>query len=231
MLLWSFLIRLKSGYVLVISLTAIIFTQIFTPSNESADIIYPQVLRILFIPGRTGIIQVFYPLVPWFGVCGLGMFFGKALLKDPLKTFKHAFLLGIMCVVLFVAFRLIGFGDFHPPKDGFTSFMSVTKYPPSTTFLLITLGVNLILLYIFYRFEKFFRNKWDPLLVFGRTALFFYIIHIYLYAVMGYLYPEGSSFGIMYIFWILGLILLYPICIWYGDFKRKKPSDSLWRFF
>jgi hypothetical protein len=35
----------------------------------------------------------------------------------------------------------------------------------------------------------------------------------------------------MYIFWLIGLVLLYAVCRWYGKFKGRKAQESLWRFF
>lgn len=34
-----------------------------------------------------------------------------------------------------------------------------------------------------------------------------------------------------WITWILGLLILSPMCRAYGAFKAKQPEDSIWRFF
>ncbi len=41
--------------------------------------------------------------------------------------------------------------------------------------------------------------------------------------------PEGVGFelGWAYLGWILGLLALYPLCKWFGDFKRAHPK---WRW-
>jgi uncharacterized membrane protein len=43
--------------------------------------------------------------------------------------------------------------------------------------------------------------------------------------------PKGTGFPLMYIFWLCGLVLLYPLCLWYGKFKSRTAQESLWRFF
>jgi hypothetical protein len=35
----------------------------------------------------------------------------------------------------------------------------------------------------------------------------------------------------MYPWWLLGLIILYPLCLLYGRFKSTRPTDSIWRLF
>jgi formate hydrogenlyase subunit 3/multisubunit Na+/H+ antiporter MnhD subunit len=111
-------------------------------------------------------------------------------------------------------------------------FFHVTKYPPSIAFLLLNLGVILLLLSLFARVgEK--AKKWGrPLLVFGQSSLFFYLLHLYLYGIIGLFFaPQGTGILWMYVFWAVGLILLYPLCLKYGRFKRKKSPESIWRFF
>jgi hypothetical protein len=36
--------------------------------------------------------------------------------------------------------------------------------------------------------------------------------------------PEGSGFSLVttYAAWLVGLIVLYPLCVWYGRFKRRS---------
>jgi hypothetical protein len=34
-----------------------------------------------------------------------------------------------------------------------------------------------------------------------------------------------------YVMWAVVLVLLYPVCRWYQQFKLTKPAESLWRLF
>ncbi|HEX5691146.1 MAG TPA: hypothetical protein VFX76_14125, partial [Roseiflexaceae bacterium] len=75
--------------------------------------------------------------------------------------------------------------------------------------------------------------RWGaPLLVFGRSPLFFYIAHLYLYGLLGLTFgSRGTGIVRMYPFWLLGLAMLYPLCWLYGRFKLRQPPGSLWRLF
>jgi hypothetical protein len=93
------------------------------------------------------------------------------------------------------------------------------------------LGINLLLLAFFERIGPGMRKWGKPILTFGRAALFFYVLHLYLFAFLGFAFPYGTRLPLIYPFWLLALIILYPLCRWYGNFKRKTAPDSIWRFF
>ena len=109
----------------------------------------------------------------------------------------------------------------------------MTRYPPSLAYILLTLGVDLLVLALFARMETTLRHWAKPLFVFGQTALFFYLVHLYLYAVMGLTFAPagGTSLGWMYAYWAGGLVLLYLLCVWYRTFKQSTAPNSVWRFF
>jgi hypothetical protein len=31
------------------------------------------------------------------------------------------------------------------------------------------------------------------------------------------------------VLWLVGLAILWPLCVWYGNFKAGKDADSIWR--
>ena len=75
-------------------------------------------------------------------------------------------------------------------------------------------------------------EKWGkPLLVYGGTALFFYFMHWFLLNQFAIYFPKGSSLVIMYLFWGLTLVLLYPVCRSFMTFKRETKPESLGRLF
>jgi hypothetical protein len=111
-------------------------------------------------------------------------------------------------------------------------FLAVVKYPPSLAFILLTMGLNLILLGGFDLIVKNPVSAQNPFLVFGRVPLFFYMIHIFLYWLLGRLLtPGGSGLGDMYILWLVGLVILYWPCRWYGAYKSNQSASSWVRFF
>jgi len=73
-------------------------------------------------------------------------------------------------------------------------------------------------------------GAWRPLLAFGRSPLFFYIAHLYLFATIGLLLgPQGIGIPRMLPLWLVGLVALYPMCRLYEGFKSSRPPESLWR--
>lgn len=130
------------------------------------------------------------------------------------------------------------------------SFLNTTKYPPSLLFLLMTLGPSLILLSLTDGVRG--NSLWQRVaIVFGRVPMFFYILQWFVahgFSVLlgllfgkdvGYLFrnlfemgqsaPPGSGFPlwVVYAAWIVGLLFLYPLCKWYGDYKRRNKHWAL----
>ncbi len=130
------------------------------------------------------------------------------------------------------------------------SFLRATKYPPSLAFLLMTMGPALLLL-AWFDGRRFTRGS--PLVVFGRVPLFFFIVHLYLlhavsvvlmyarYGDASFLFatlpalggpradfPQdlGVSLPIVYLVWVGALLLLYPLCRWFGSLKQRR--DDWW---
>jgi uncharacterized membrane protein len=208
-------------------------TQILVPSAENAERLYSPALRILLIPGQTGTLRVIYPLIPWLGITGLGILFGSGLIRNRKSTHRRTLFAGVALVILFLIVRALGsFGNFHPPQGtNIVAFLSLTKYPPSLVFILLTLGLNLLLIYFLMRWETALTRWAKPLLIFGQTALFFYLVHLYIYGFIGFAFPRGTGYGQLYIIWLVGLAVLYPLCLLYRRFKSKTPLDSIWRFF
>jgi hypothetical protein len=110
--------------------------------------------------------------------------------------------------------------------------LNLVKYPPSLVFLLLFLGIDLVGLSLLAKAERTPSVWTKPFLVFGRSPLFFYVVHLYLYAGIGWMVgPGGTGLGPMFPIWLLGLVALYPLCQRYGAFKQRQSADSLWRLF
>ena len=230
MIIGTLLLRLPQGW-LLLSGSLIIATELLLPELRTGFISYPVPLRIWFLPGFTGTVLVLYPLLPWLGVAGLGMTFGRMLQHNPAQAYRRAFWIGLVALAIFIPLRFLSsFGNIRPATgQDWIAFLNVVKYPPSITFLLLTLGANLLLLALFSRLPK---QILGPLAVFGQVPLFFYISHLFLYGYWGRLVtPAGIGIPRMLPYWIAGLLVLWPLCWLYDRFKHGRPQNSAWRFF
>jgi uncharacterized membrane protein len=145
------------------------------------------VWNVLHQPGvfKAGghVILIAYPLIPWIGVMGAGYALGKLFTLEPERRRTLLLRLGLAMTVAFLVIRAVNvYGDPAPwsvqPSALFTvlSFLRCTKYPPSLDFLLMTLGPALMLTTWLDRFEFGRRN---PLQVFGRVPLFYFLLHLF----------------------------------------------------
>jgi len=233
MLVGVLFLRFNGIALLSIGLAGILITQVLPQLILSLGA-YDQPLMILFlVPQISGDWFMLYPILPWMSITVLGMVFGKELLKDPGKAYSRIFVAGLICLALFPILRWIGgFGNFRPAAgSSWIEFLNVVKYPPCLVFTLMTVGINCVLLYLFERFHNRL-GKWkNPLLVFGKTALYFYFAHWFLYAAfrLPFFFIKADLL-LMYVGWAVGLLMIYPICSRYLEFKQKTAPGSVWRF-
>lgn len=203
------------------------------------------------VPGTAGGIFVAYPLIPWIGVMAAGYAFGTLYGKERDLRRKWLYILGGAAVLLFVAVRLTNtYGDPSPwtsqetPGFTFLSFLNTTKYPPSLLFLAMTLGPAMLVLAMTDRIDG--KAVWERICItFGRVPMMFYILQwfwAHLSGVVltvlagkdaGYFFrapmsgpppPEGAGFPlwVVYAAWAVGLLILYPLCSWWGGLKRRN---------
>ena len=207
----------------------------------------PGLIRL----GSTSVV-IGYPLVPWFAVMAAGFCFGPILLLDPAQRRRWMIGIGIAATVAFILIRAINiYGDPRPwsgqtPGLMVLSFLRCTKYPPSLDFLLMTLGPAILLL---AWLETIRLSANNPMVVFGRVPLFYFVVHLYvihglaiLFALLRYghagfmlqplpsmggslkLYPDnfGYSLGVVYGVWIAVVAALYPLCLWFAGIKNRR---------
>jgi uncharacterized membrane protein len=202
------------------------------------------------IAGKMNVL-IAYPLVPWVGVMAIGYVFGQVFQIEPIRRRSILLQLGIGSVLAFVLIRAVNiYGDPVPwsfQKNGlftFLSFLNTTKYPPSLSFLLMTLGPALILLAIIENGVGKLRSFFS---VYGRVPLFYYVVHFYLIHLfslfVGLLqgfkvhdfvkfpdpFPVGYGFNLwgVYVVWIAIVVIMYPFCKWYGNLKNKSSNPLL----
>lgn len=226
LILAAFLRRLPSMPLIVVSLICLLLPEIvirlFNPTPST-------LLGLVILPAFTDAVTVYYPIIPWLALTGFGLWFGRALLTDRERVYRSSAIVGAGLLIIFFVVRALGsFGNIRTfVALDWMDFLNVVKYPPSLSFVFFTMGVNLLLLSLFSRVEALAR----PLTVYGRGPLFFYLAHLYLYGLIGFIFfPNGTSIARMYPVWLIGLAILYLMCRWYGKFKLGQAPNSIWRF-
>ena len=212
----------------------------------------------VFLEGT--LINFVYPVLPWIGLMALGYVFGTFYQSTFPAQQRRRWLLtiGVVATVSFLLLR--GLNTYGEPSAWDTqtspvftllSFLNTTKYPPSLHFLLMTMGPALIFLALIEGIEDRLPR---PVIVFGRVPFFFYILHLYvIHAVAmlflvyqgheaseyifsaenlrsGRLSNFGLSLGAVYVVWLLILVLLYPLCRWYQNYRENHPSKWWLRY-
>lgn len=229
--LGGLLLRFGSSVWLLLGAATMIATNALIPGAGHAHDHFSVFTRLLLLPGRTGIVFVIYPLVPWFPFTAFGVAFARWLQSDTRSVDRLAPWLGMLLIAAAVVVRENGgFGNIQTPRDGgWIEFLNCVKYPPALVFSFFMLGFNLILLAVLGGPDSWLQRT---LSVYGRAPLCFYLAHLYFYALVGALFfRHPATLSGMYGVWLVGLVPLYFICRWYGSFKEHRPADSLWRFF
>jgi uncharacterized membrane protein len=233
MMLGGALVWLGPEVLLGLTLVLLIGTELLTPAPALWNRSFPLPQRLLLVPGGGARLWVNYPVLPWLELVTFGTAFGHWLVDDARRAFERATKLGVAFVLAFLVLRTLdGFGNIRPRAgDTWIDFLNVVKYPPSISFSLLTMGTNLIILGLMARVGGRLLPLLRPLGVFGRVPLFFYLVHLFLYAGLGlWLTPDGTGILRMYAYWLLGLAILYPACGWYGRLKRRRPANPVLRF-
>ena len=198
-------------------------------------------------------IVVGYPAIPWIAVIVLGFTAGRVFRLPAERRRVLLISTGTAMTVAFVVLRWLNvYGDQRPwsPQSSslFTvlSFLNTSKYPPSFLYLLMTLGPALVFLGMFERTRPTERH---PLLVFGRTPLFYFVAHLALAHAAGialtwltygrapFLFMPPPTVGsprdafpadygwdlwVVYLVTFVVVTALYPVCLWLARLKAAR---------
>jgi uncharacterized membrane protein len=214
-------------------------TELLVPDSSLWGPNMPILRLLLDVPGGIvaeqggALLWTNYPVLPWLELVTFGLAFGQWLADDPRRAFRRGLAIGAGCLAAFAVVRTMdGYGNIRPRMgDTWMDWLSPVKYPPSIAFTTLTMGINLILLALIAQVSGWGKRLLQPLAVFGRVPLLFYLTHAFLYAGMGHLLaPGGSSIPMIYPFWLMGLAVLFPLCLWYGRLKHRQSARSVLRF-
>lgn len=210
-----------------------------------------------------------FPPLGWLSFAILGLVYGRVILARSWSAKAISIgnaLVGAGFALVFVLTRLLHFGNLSEDclqmaehigapaganqyLASVESFFYLVKYPPDVAFWSFTMAGNFFLLAFFGAIPPALSSRvFKPLLVYGTSALFFYVVHIYMLAACAQIFIAWLGVEVTDPFtgkpaqgvttlwgyfanWALVLAILYPLCQWYGAFKRTKGPDSIWRFF
>ena len=184
---------------------------------------------------------VAYPVLPWLAMMVFGWVFGRWLLArreaddSEVQSTRMLAWTGLGAVGVYAVIR--GFNTFGNQQlyrlDGsWIQWLHVSKYPPSVAFTALELGLMCLILaglFVLQRRQGESVNLDNPVLVFGQTAFFFYVAHIFLYEVTARLLGLHMQGGLLVstVATTVGLVVLYPVCRWYRGFKAMHAGTVL----
>jgi uncharacterized membrane protein len=265
MVLLAPLVRLPVKALAAISIAVIVLHNLLDPLRPEQLGAWGWVWNILHVKGPIEAFGVrsfvLFPLVPLFAVMAAGYAFGALMVRGDRK--KWLTILGLACIAAFVLLRVSNLygnppalpggvtpGDFHLQttfEKSLILFLDTEKYPPSLQFLLMTIGPAF--LFIAWLEGKPLSRLWQPVLVFGRVPMFFYLLHLYVIHVLaivialvaaqpydwllkgGFWFHQtpagyGHDLPFIYLMTVVVLVILYFPCRWYMEIKRR--GDRPW---
>lgn len=217
--------------ILILAGSELLLMALWQPGGE-----VPLWLALTFAPVFGETYTVLYPALPWLAIMMLGWVFGERLMSRQPGLWPLERLLmvgGLSALVLFVLIRSVdGYGNLFMYLEGnnVVQWLHIRKYPPSLAYTLLELGLMAIIFSLLIHLEskKAVINNNGPILVFGQTALFFYLAHFCVLAPLRLVLDRGDL-ELTYWTTLLVLIILYPICRMYRSLKWLYPQ-SLLRF-
>jgi uncharacterized membrane protein len=186
----------------------------------------PVAVGLLLTSGFYESVIVAYPLIPWLAIMMVGWAWGTTLATRPPRP-RSLVVAGVAALAVFAAVRgANGYGNMRLwREDGsLVQWLHVSKYPPSLSFTALELGVMAVLLALFARLRL--RGAAAPALqileLFGSVALFYYLLHVHLLEVSGLVLGK-PGLAVTYLAAALTLIVLYPLCSVYRQYKAAHP--------
>jgi uncharacterized membrane protein len=191
-----------------------------------------------FAPYGTDALSIKYAIFPWLAIMVLGWVFGRHLVRVGAGTTRVSgktilWISGVASLALFVAVRgHAGYGDMFLPRtdDSWQQWLHVSKYPPSLTYCALELGIlSLCLAFLRTIEERIGVRENGVFLVFGQTAMFFYLVHRLAFEIPATYFGLRGVGGLTttYVVAAIMLVMLYPACLWYRSFKAAHPTSFL----
>jgi len=233
MMLMVLLRRLSTYAILLFALAIIVGGEMLTVWFWDPEGNVPFWLALTFAPSFGDSLSIIYPFVPWLAMMMLGWVFGEWLMKrqdsgwSPSRLLMMSGIAALICFVLIRAFDGYGNMLMYLEGDSIVQWLHVSKYPPSLAYTTLELGLMAVILALFMWLEPKIRVRINgPVLVYGQTALFFYLAHFCVLAGLTVVLSRGGLEQ-AYLAALLALILLYPVCRSYRSLKWRYPQSVL----
>jgi len=252
MLLMAALVRLPRPAVLAVGLAIIGGHNLFDGVKVAGSGPWATLWHLFMAPGPIPGGFCEYPALPWLGIMATGYGIGPLYLMDAKKRNRIMLVAAAAMLALFLALRLpnlYGNGSLWtmPANPAFEvlAILDVTKYPPALDYVLVTQGLSFLL---FLGLQRLPQGMLKPLLAFGRTPLFTYLLHIYIAhtiavaigVAMGVPFAHfigtlsqpqrlaADHFGLPlwggYAEWVAVLLILYPLSSAYAKFRATHKT-------
>lgn len=195
--------------------------------SQLAAVQAAQAILLLPVPfSPSALINSNFPLIPWLLPLTLGWLYGHTYEQQRGVAFeaRRFAVSGLISLTLFFILRLFRLGDYLQPDGTFQGFFGLSKYPPSLDYFLFYLGLVFILFFLFFKLPQ--TSRFGSILEgFGQVPLFFYNVHLWLYAAVPALLSHFNGYSLLFGVgvWLLGLLILYPLCL--GYLKRRTSKS------
>jgi hypothetical protein len=118
----------------------------------------------------------------------------------------------------------------HRSDNSWEQWLHVSKYPPSLTYSALELGLLWLCLALLMTLEPVVGvRKNGVLLVFGQTAMFFYLLHRLALEVPATYFGLRGVGNLTATYAVSAVLVgsLYPACLWYRAVKAAHPGSIL----
>lgn len=256
MMFVSLMMYFRPSIVLAVSLLLVVGHHLLEVFDHSDSMIWSMLhVRNKFVLVDSYLnLSLHYPILPWLGIVGLGYalgyYFFSASATLGSKRQQYLLIIALCSFILFVILRYTNlYGEAHlfvPSPDNVMqsiySFLDVTKYPPSLLFVLIMLIPSCVVLA--FSESRFFQqpNRFTVLVSqYGKAALFYYVLHLWLIAFYAYLFAylfndtqfiKSDHLGVSLLVTVLVIVTAYPIVRGFTFFRHryrdKYPFLAYW---
>jgi uncharacterized membrane protein len=179
-----------------------------------------------------------YPVIPWLAIMVLGWALGRHANRfqsgaTGVRPQSVLWVAGAAALLVFVIVRgAQGYGDMFLPRtdSSWQQWLHVSKYPPSLSYAALELGLMSLILAGLARIEPIIGvREHGVFLVFGQTAMFYYLVHRLVFEVPATYFGLRGVGGLAttYVAAAVLLVAIYPACRWYRRVKAEHPTSFL----